>query len=56
MASYVSTQGQVLVIRYPVKGRTAASGPLPPIRIEPAPGQSAANRGVAYVVYEPYEA
>lgn len=54
--SYVSRQGKVLAIRYPVPPRTGSSGDLPAMQIEPAPAQSAASDYVAYIVYEPYEA
>jgi len=53
MTGYVSTQGQVLIIRYPVPPRTGSSGELPAIQIEPAPAQNCTSN-IAYVVYEPY--
>jgi hypothetical protein len=56
MPTYYSHEGRVLVVRYPIKPRTASDGPWPPIRIGPAPqGQVGTNDYIAYTVWEPYE-
>jgi len=57
MQSYYSQAGRVLVVRYPIKPRTASDGPPPPIEIGPGPrGQVATDDYIAYTVWEPYEA
>ncbi len=56
MASYISPDGAIVVIRYPVYRSPAAMDvPLPPISIQRSDtSTSAIQETLTYIVYEPY--